>query len=151
MKTVRDDNGTHYLLLKRSHDASLVKDPHTGDEQYIDNDQLELVDDESPLETVARSVDPGMRQLLATVHDDRSLGLVIELTDRGPMSVRVLLDRYDFCESELLGRLTTFRAAGVLEETTVHGEQGYRVNDECKDALATIRQSTGTRSQTRTE
>jgi len=36
MQTVVDAEGTHFLLVKRSSDASLVRDPETGTEQYLD-------------------------------------------------------------------------------------------------------------------
>jgi len=35
MRSVRDESGTHYLLLKRSGDSSRVRDPETGEEQYF--------------------------------------------------------------------------------------------------------------------
>jgi len=85
MQTVADSEGTHYLLVKQSSDASLVRDPETGAEQYLDNDQLTVVDGESPLITAASAVDPAVRRLLTATHDDRSLGLVVELVDCGPV------------------------------------------------------------------
>ncbi|EMA34088.1 DUF7346 family protein [Halobiforma nitratireducens] len=142
MKTVRDDRGNRYLLLKRSESASLVRDPETGDECYVRNDRLEFVD-RSGLETAAATVDEPVRTLLGNVHDEETLGLLIELADRGPLGIRTLLDSYDLCESDLHGRLTVLTAAGLLEETELeHGvatERGYRVTDDCRRALETIR------------
>lgn len=83
MKSVQDDTGKRYLLLKRSEHASLVRDPRNGNECYVQNDRLEDVD-ESPLETAARTVSGPVRTLLTTVHDEATLGLLVELAERGP-------------------------------------------------------------------
>lgn len=139
MQAVQDDTGKRYLLLKRSEHASLVRDPENGNECYVRNDRLEDLE-ESPLETAARTVDEPVRTLLTTVHDETLLGLVIELADHGPLGVRTLLDNYDLCESDLLGRLTILSTAGLIEETKVAGERGYRVTERCERALETIRE-----------
>ncbi|QCS43194.1 hypothetical protein [Natrinema versiforme] len=141
MKSVQDDTGKRYLLLKRSDSASLVRDPENGNECYIQNDRLEVVDEESSLETAARSVGDPVLTLLTNVHDEETLGLLVELAERGPLGVRTLLDGYDFCESDLHGRLTVLTAAGLLEETEVAGERGYRLTEDCETALETIRPS----------
>jgi len=85
MRTVSAADGTRYLLIKQSSETSLVRDPETGTEQYIDNDRLDVVDGESPLETAAAAIDPAVRRLLTATHNDQSLGLVVELVDRGPV------------------------------------------------------------------
>lgn len=139
MKTVEDDTGKRYLLLKRSEQASLVRDPRNGNECYVQNDRLEEVDGQSTLETAARTVPGPVRTLLAAVHDEETLGLVVELAERGPLAVRTLLDGYGLCESDLHGRLTILGTAGLIEEADVGGERGYRVTDECVRALETIR------------
>lgn len=139
MKTVQDDAGKRYLLLKRSDSASLVRDPTTGNECYIRNDRLESVEDESPLETTAGTVSDPVRTLLTNVHDEETLGLLVELADRGPLGVRTLLEADDCCESDLHGRLTVLTTAGLLEETEVAGERGYRVTETCETALEVIR------------
>ena len=140
MKTVQDDTGKRYLLLKQSEHASLVRDPENGNECYVQNDRLESLD-ESPLETAARTVPDAVRTLLSAVHDDQTLGLVIELAERGPLGVRTLLSSYDLCESDLHGRLTVLTAAGLLEETEVAGERGYRLTETGESALNAIRTS----------
>lgn len=140
MNTVEDDTGNRYLLVKRSDSASLVRDPETGTECYIQNDRLEPVDGESPLETAAHSVSEPLLTLLTSVHDEETLGLLLELSTRGPLGVRTLLDAYEFCESDLHGRLTVLVAAGLLEETDVAGERGYRLTDDCETALEAIRE-----------
>ena len=137
MKTVHDDTGKRYLLLKRSKRASLVRDPQNGNECYIQNDRLEAVD-ESALETAARTVTEPVRTLLTNVHDEATLGLLVELEDRGPLGIRTLLDTYDFCESDLHGRLTVLSAAGLLETVEVAGERGYRTTDTCATALERV-------------
>lgn len=139
MRTVSDVDGTRYLLIKQSSDASLVRDPETGTEQYIDNDQLDAVGGESPLETAAAAVDAPVRRLLTATHNDRSLGLIIELVDRGPCSAIELLDSYGLCESDLHGLLAEFRAAGLVQEATSHGERGYDATELAAVAVDQLR------------
>ncbi|MFA9415322.1 hypothetical protein [Natrinema sp. HArc-T2] len=148
MNTVKDDTGKRYLLLKHSDSASLVRDPETGNECYVQNDRLEPVDGESPLETATRSVGDPVLTLLTNVHDEETLGLLLELATRGPLGVRTLLDAYEFCESDLHGRLTVLVAAGLLEETEVAGERGYQVTDTCETALETIRPAAASADET---
>ncbi|SDQ42823.1 DUF7346 family protein [Natronobacterium texcoconense] len=138
MNPVRDDRGNQYLLVKRSESASLVRNPETGDECYIQNDRLEFIE-ASGLETAAETIDDPVRTLLTNVHDEKTLGLLVELENRGTLGVRTLLDEYDLCESDLHGRLTVLTAAGLLEETEVAGERGYRVTETCERALEAIR------------
>ena len=139
MRTVSDADGTHYLLIKHSSDTSLVRDPETGIEQYLDNDQLSAVDGESPLITAASAVDPAVRRLLSATHDDRSLGLIVELVDRGPCSALALLDGYGLCESDLHGLLGEFQAAGLVEETKTQGRRGYDATNLAQRAIDQLR------------
>jgi len=139
MRTVSDADGNRYLLLKQSSEASLVRDPRTGSEQYIDNDRLEAIDGESPLVTAAAAVGAPMRRLLTATHNDRSLGLLVELVDRGPCSTIELLDSYDLCESDLHGLLAEFRAAGLVAEATSYGERGYDATDLAATAVDQLR------------
>jgi hypothetical protein len=139
MRTVRDETGKRYVLLKRSSDASRVRDPETGSERYVENDRLEPVEGTSPLETVAEGVPEPVRRITTAVHDDRSLGLLIDLVDRGPLAVRTLLDADDFCESDLHGLMAEFRAAGLVTETTVAGERGYGATDLARDGVEALR------------
>ena len=140
MKTVQDDDGKRYVLVKRSDEASLVRDPATGNECYVGNDRLELLEGVSPLETAAAGVSEPVRRVLGTVHDDQSLGLLLELADHGPRSIRTILSATDFCESDLHGRLATWLAADLLAEATVHGERGYQVTEDCERAMAVLRE-----------
>jgi hypothetical protein len=138
MRTVRDESGRRYLLVKESSDASLVRDPETGTQQHLPNDELEPVEGESPLVTAARGVPAPVRRVLSAVHDDRSLGLLVELDARGPLSVHELLDAYDLCESDLHGLLAEFRAAGLIEEADVTGRRGYDATETTRAALAVL-------------
>jgi len=138
MRSVRDDSGKRYLLLKQSGESSRVRDPETGDVQYVPNERLEPADGESPLTTAARAVPASVRTLVTAVHDDRALGLLVDLHARGPLGVRTLLAAYDLCESDLHGLLGEFRAAGLLRETTVAGERGYETTDTADEALAAL-------------
>ncbi|WP_435317819.1 DUF7346 family protein [Haloarchaeobius sp. TZWSO28] len=139
MRTVRDDSGDRYLLVKRSSEASLVRDPATGEERYVENDRLEPAEGETPLETAAGAVSPAVRRILTATHDDRSLGLLVELVDGGPIAVRDLLATYDLCESDMLGLLTEFRAAGLVEEATIAGERGYDATDLAREGVTALR------------
>ncbi|MFC7136470.1 DUF7346 family protein [Halobaculum litoreum] len=124
MQTVRDGDGTRYLLVKRSAESSLVRDPATGEERHLPNGDLEP-EGESVLAAAAGGLPDGVRRAVLACRDERALGLLVEFADRGPLSVRTLLDSYGLCESDLLGLLSEFRAAGLLAETTVAGERGY--------------------------
>ncbi|WP_158057542.1 DUF7346 family protein [Halorussus halophilus] len=139
MRTVRDDDGNRYLLLKHSAESSKVRDPETDETTYLDNEELDILEDDSPLETAAGAVPSSVRKILTAVPDERALGLLLELDARGPFSVRYLLDATDLCESDLLGVLTEFRAAGLLTETRVAGERGYETTEEASAGLAVLR------------
>jgi len=135
MRTVRDESGTHYVLLKQSSESSLVRDPETGTEKHVANEAIEPVDGESPLATAASAVPEAVRTVLTAAHDDRALGLLVELDRRGPLSVQVLLDSYDLCEIDLHGLLAEFRAAGLVDEADVFGQPGYDTTETGSDAL----------------
>ena len=136
MRTVRDEGGNRYLLLKRSDDSSRVRDPETGEERHLPNDALKVVDGESPLETASRAVPESVRTIANAVHGDRSLGLLLEIEARGPVNVRVLLDAYDLCESDLHGLLAEFRAAGLIREVEVSGGRGYETTAVGSEGIA---------------
>ncbi|TQQ83352.1 hypothetical protein EGH24_00690 [Halonotius terrestris] len=141
MRTVRDADGDRYLLVKQSGDSSLVRDPQSGAEHYVANDDLDVVDEESPLATAAAGIDPAVRRLLTATYDDQSLGLLVELVDRGPISTVGLLDSYDLCESDLHGLLAEFRAAGLVEEAERAGERGYDATAIASEAVEKLRDS----------
>lgn len=138
MRTVRDEDGTRYLLLSESSDSSRVREVETGEERYVPNDRLTVVEGASPLATAARTVPDDVRRLLLAVRDDRALGLLVVLTD-GPVSVRQLLADTDLCESDLHGLVGEFRAAGLIEETEVGGERGYALTDEATNSFDSLR------------
>jgi hypothetical protein len=134
METVRDDAGRRYLLLKESAEACLVRDPDTGEEQYIDNGHLTRTG-QSPLVTAAERLSAETRRDLSRVPGERGLGLIAELDRRGPLAVRTLLVEYDVCESDLHGLLGELRAAGAIEETSVAGERGYALTEATRETL----------------
>lgn len=138
MRTVRDDEGTEYVLLKQSSESSLLRNAETGEQTHLPNESFEAVEGESPLSTTARRVPTAVRTLLSAVRDDRSLGLLLDIEDRGPMPVRTLMASYDLCESDFHGIVTEFRAAGLLEETTISGERGYQTTELGSEALAVL-------------
>ncbi|SNZ13474.1 hypothetical protein SAMN06269185_2210 [Natronoarchaeum philippinense] len=140
MRTVRDETGKRYVLLKESGDSSLVRDPETGQERYIENDTLDPVDGETPLETAASGIPESVRRVVSGVHDEAGLGLLADLADRGPVAVRDMLGAYDQCESDLHGRLAELRAAGLIEEATVAGERGYDATETTREALNALRE-----------
>jgi len=139
VRTVEDESGTRYVLLKRSEDSSLVRDPATGEERYVGNENLSAVDGESPLETAARAVPGPTRRVLRAAHSDRALGLLVELDERGAVPIRDLMGSYDLCESDLHGLLAEFAAAGLVTETRVVGERGYELTEVAREGLSNLR------------
>ncbi|WP_144799894.1 DUF7346 family protein [Halorubrum depositum] len=139
MQTVRDADGDTYLLVKRSAESSRVRDPATGAERYVDNDELRVVDGESPLATAASGIPASVRKAMRAVHDDRSLGLLAVVVDEGPLPVIELLDATDLCESDLHGTVTELRAAGLIDEVDVDGRRGYVATDDASEAIALLR------------
>lgn len=140
MRTVRDDDGRTFLLVKRSGESSLVRNPETGSERYLPNDELTVDAEASPLATAAGAVPASVRRVLTATPDERSLGLLVELVDRGPLAVRTLLSAYDLCESDLHGLLAECRAAGLIEETRVGGERGYDATETTREAVSLLRE-----------
>ncbi len=138
MRTVRDENGTRYLLLKESAESSLVRDPVSGEQRHLPNHTLETVDGESPLVTATTVVPSEIRRVLTAVPTEEALGLLLEIDRRGPVGVRLLLDAYDLCESDLHGLLAELRAAGLIEEATVDTRRGYDTTDTARDALEAL-------------
>ena len=135
MRTVRDESGTTLLLVKESSDSCKVRNPKTGEESYRDADDLEPVAGESPLSTAAGAVPEPVRRVLTATPNERALGLLVDLRERGPHSVRYLLDATDLCESDLLGMLTELRAAGLVEEAGVAGERGYKTTETAAEGI----------------
>lgn len=138
-RPVRDGAGTRYLLVKQSDESSLVRNPETGERQYLPTEELEPVDSESAVETAVRAVPDDVVTLLTAVPDERALALVLDLDAEGPIAVRTLLSMFDFCESDLHGLLVELQAAGLITETTVIGERGYETTEAASAALEHIR------------
>ena len=137
MQPVEHD-GERYLLVKRSGESSLVRDPETGEERYLPNDELTATGD-SPLEVAARAIPEPTRRILTAVHGERTLGALLELESRGPLSVREILGSYDLCESDLHGTFAELRAAGLVEETDIDGERGYATTELASEGLEPMR------------
>lgn len=137
MRTAEHE-GDRYLLVKSSSESSLLRDPETGAERYVPNEEL-TVTGESPLAVAASTVPEPQRRLLSAVHSESTLGLLVELDGCGPLSAREILARYDFCESDLHGRAVELRAAGLLKEADVDGERGYAATDLASEALTALR------------
>jgi len=138
MRTVRHD-GREYLLVKQSEASSLVRDPATGSERYLPNEELDPVDGTSPLTTAAGAVPEPVRRVLVAAPDERALGLLLEIDRRGPLPPRVLLESYDLCESDTLGLVSEFRAAGLVEEREDSGVRGYDTTDAGSEGLERLR------------
>lgn len=133
-----EHDGNRYLLRKQSTESSLVYDPETGDERYLPTDELTEVGD-SPLSVAAESVPEAARRVLVAVHSDETLGLLVELDERGPLPARELLGRYGLCESDLHGRTAELRAAGLVATADIDGERGYAITDAGRDGLDVLR------------
>jgi hypothetical protein len=139
MRTVETESGERYLLLKESSDSSLVRDPKTGEERYVATDRLRDVGGESPLVVAASGVPEPVRRLLTAVHTEQSLGLVMELADRGPVPAVDLLGAYELCESDFNGRLSELRAAGLVAEARLAGERAYDATALARAAVDLLR------------
>jgi len=139
METVEDADGRRLLLVKRSSDAWLVRDPATGETSYRDATELTAVEEVAALETATEGIDTAVRRLLTAVPNQRILGLVVTLVDREAMGVRELLDATILCESDLHGAIAELVAAGLLAETTVAGERGYEATTLAQDAVEILR------------
>lgn len=137
MRTVRTDDGGQYLLIKRSSGSSLVRDPETGDERYIENEKLEFTG-VSPLETAAQAIADPVRRIVRAVSSDHALGVLIILDRRGPMAAVDLMGRSDLCESDLNGLLTELRAAGLIETVSIGGVPGYKTTEQASEGLSTL-------------
>lgn len=138
LRTVEDREGTRYLLLKRSAESSLVRNPETGERRHLPNEELSVVESAPTADTVLRGIPDEVVSLVTAVHEEPALALLVELDAEGPMSVRSLLSTYEFCESDLHGLLAELTAAGLIEETQVVGERGYETTETASAALSSL-------------
>lgn len=134
MRTVRDDEGDTYLLLKAATDSCLVRDPETGERFHLPAESVDVVG-EDPLGVAARAVPDATRRLVVGARTDRALGLLVDVDDRGPLSVTEMLDGYDLCERDLHALLAEFTVAGLVEAVDAGGERAYRTTDDAAAAL----------------
>jgi hypothetical protein len=137
-RVVRDGEGTRYILEKRSADSSRVRDPETGERSHLPNDALEPVN-ASPLRVATDALSGEAVTLVTRVPNERALGLLVDLDERGPTGVRRLLDVTDLCEGDLHGLLAALQAGGLLAEVTVAGERGYETTETASAALNRLR------------
>ena len=114
-----------------------LRDPATGREWEVAAEACQSVDLE-PLAFVARVLDGG-RGGVGT--DERTIGLLAELVDRGPTPARTVVRPYDACESDLQGMLAETRAAGLVAETRVAGLPGYEATDDGRALVERRRKS----------
>jgi transcriptional regulator of met regulon len=138
MRTVEDESGRRYVILKKAEEASLVRDIERGTERYLQNEQLSVAEDVSPLEHIATAVPAHTRKVLTAVPNTRALGLLLDLANRGPLSVRTMLNSYEYCESDLHGLLAEFTAAGLVEKVDVRGERGYAITEEVRPVVESL-------------
>jgi hypothetical protein len=139
MRTVRGPDGMLYVVVKESGESSRVRDPTTGDEQFLPNDDLDPAGGESPFAALARGIPESTRRVVGACHEDWHLGVLVALADRGPLPARELLAASDACESDFLGAVTEFRAAGLVEEATIGGERGYALTEAGAAGVAVLR------------
>jgi hypothetical protein len=137
-RVIRDNEGTRYILEKRSADSSRVRNPETGERLHLPNDSLEPVD-ASPLRVATDALSGDAVTLVTRVPNERALGLLVDLDERGPTGVRRLLDVTDLCEGDLHGLLAALQAGGLLAEVTVAGERGYETTETASAALDRLR------------
>jgi hypothetical protein len=139
VQPVRDEDGNRLVLQKESGDTALVYDPESGEERHVERSTLTATD-APPLEATAQAaIDDDLRQLLLAIPNERALGLLVTLADRGPVSVRTMMTETTFCESDLSGLLASLTAAGLIEESDVAGERGYAITPPARRALETLR------------
>jgi hypothetical protein len=139
VQPVRDEDGNRLVLRKESGDTALVYDPDTGDERHVERSTLTPIE-VSPLEAAAEAaLDDEVRDLVLAIPNERALGLLVTLADRGPLSVRTLLAETTFCESDLSGLLASLTAAGLLSEQTDAHQRHYTVTERGRRALDHLR------------
>jgi hypothetical protein len=138
MRTVRDGDGSRHLLLEWGAESSLVYDPRADEQRRLPTATLDA-DDADPLVVAAHAVPSDPVPPIDRV-DGAGRGLLVDLADRGPRTVREMLDVYARCESDLHGLLAECRVAGLIEAATVAGERGYGVTDRAEGALRASRE-----------
>lgn len=142
MRTVEDEAGQRYLLLKRSRSASLVLDLASGEQQHLPTEELTVVEDESPLASAAQGVPEPARRLVTAVRDERTLGLLVALESADGLSARRLLEAEDYCETDLHGLMNELQSAGLVERATVDGEDGYRLTEPAGAVVRALQSAT---------
>ena len=132
MVIIEDRAGTSYVLLKRSTEASLVRNLETGSIQYLPTSAFARVttDDRTADSKVALATNFQHRIPNAAAHE-----LITMLYDTGPSSVRVLLNETTLCERDFFAVTRELVLGDVLEPTDIAGEQGYALTDEARSNI----------------
>jgi hypothetical protein len=139
VQPVRDGDGNRLLLRKESGDSALVYDPESGEEYHVERSTISPIES-PPLEATAEAaIRNDVRRLVLAIPNQRALGLLVTLADRGPLTVRTLLAETTVCESDISGLLASLTAAGVVEESDVAGERGYAITDSTRRAIGELR------------
>jgi len=142
MRTVEDEAGQRYLLLKRTRSASLVRDLDSGERQHLPTEALTVVEDESPLASAAEGVPETARRLVTAIRDERTLGLLVALESAEELSARRLLEVEDYCETDLHGLMTELQSAGLVERTSEDGQEGYRLTEPAGAVVRALQSAT---------
>lgn len=132
MRAVQGPDGGPVLIVEHAPDGSRIVDPREGACRTVATGALDPVEGD-PLGAVGRAVRETAGPL--PVAGDAAAGVLADL-ERGPRSVRGMVDAYGLCESDLHGLLAELTAAGLLAETTVGGRRGYELTEEARLALA---------------
>lgn len=138
MRIVEDSAGNRHLLVQQSGESSLVRAVDTGERRTLPTADLTTVSGTSPLETAAAMLPDAARRLITATHDVRALGFLVALETADGLPVRDVLDAEDYCESDLHGLVSEFRAAGLVVETTVDGQPGYRLTDDASTVVRAL-------------
>lgn len=136
MHVVADGSGTRHVALAGDGDEMRLLDSASGESTRRAAGDLSRVEAD-PLAVAAEGVPSAAREALG-VEDWRAVGLVAVLVADGPRSVRSLVGGLPLCESDLNGTLAELRAAGLVAETDVGGERGYRATAAAGDAFGPV-------------
>jgi hypothetical protein len=142
MRIVEDDTGNRYLLLKRSQSSSLVRDLDSGERRHVPTHVLTVIEDQSPLASAASELPAAAVKLITAVRNERTVGLLVALEAAGGLSARQLLEAEDYCESDLNGLVTELRSGGLIEPTTIEGEDGYQLTEPTAAIIRSLQSAT---------
>lgn len=137
MRLVRDDAESPHLVLNRDGDAWRVRGLTSGTERTLEPEAVDSIEAAHPLDVAADALPTPDTGPLA-IADDRTFGMAVLLSRAGPQPVHVLLETEGLCESDLHGLMGELGAAGLVSETTVDGQRGYRATETATEAVADL-------------